>query len=329
MTIASSSVIERKKNVFNFYDYHEAQDDFYNEIVSGLSLNPKTLSPKFLYDEYGSQLFSAICETPEYYPTRTEQAIIESNIEAIASNIGTDCLIIEPGSGSCEKVKTLLTTLNPVAYMPLDISKEYLRQTAEQVSQEFPFIEIHAACVDYTSPFSVPEFNTDAHKVAFYPGSSIGNFDPEHARSFLVNLAQTIGKGGGLLIGVDRKKDVEILNKAYDDSAGVTASFNKNLLSRINSELDANFDLSKFSHHACYNDKLGRVEMHLVSDVDQSITINDLIFSFKKGDSIHTESSYKYSNAEFQQLALGAGFKAIEVWSDAEELFSVYYFEVE
>ncbi len=329
MTIAINSVLDRKKNVFNFYDYHQAQDNFYDEIVDGLSQNPKILSPKFLYDEQGSQLFTAICETPEYYPTRTEQGIIESNIEAIANNIGTDCLIIEPGSGSCEKVKTLLTTLNPVAYMPLDISREYLRQTAEQVSKEFPFIEIHAACVDYTSPFSVPEFNTNAHTVAFYPGSSIGNFDPEHASSFLLNLAQTIGQGGGLLIGVDRKKDVEILNKAYDDSAGVTASFNKNLLIRINRELDANFDLEKFSHRACYNDTLGRVEMHLVSEVDQSVMINDHLFSFWQGESIHTESSYKYSIAEFQQLAHGAGFKAIEVWTDAQELFSVYYFEVE
>ncbi len=329
MTLSLDTAIQRKENVFNFYDYHDHQDDFLNEVISSLSQNPRTLSPKYFYDETGSRLFNDICETSDYYPTRTEKAIIENNINAIAQYIDTGCVLIEPGSGSCEKVETLLNALEPLAYMPLDISGKYLKEVAKQVSLDFPTIEIHAACVDYTSPFSIPDFRKDVRRVAFYPGSSIGNFIPEHASSFLSNLAETLGTGGGLLIGVDLKKEVDILERAYNDSAGVTSAFNKNLLTRINDELDANFDLSLFNHRAHYNEGHGRVEMHLISEAQQTVNIAGESFEFNQGDTIHTESSYKYSIPEFQLMAKEVGFKSVDVWTDESALFSVHYFEVE
>jgi len=325
---SQSTQTKTSSNSIRFYDYHPEQANFHQEVVAGLNTLPKSIAPKFFYDEKGSQLFDAICDTQEYYPTRTEMAILEKYSSQIGNHIGEDCLLIEPGSGSSQKVRILLDTINPKAYMPLDISKDYLRLAAENVADEFPWLEVHAACVDYTSPFPLPPFARQGRKVAFFPGSSIGNFDPEHAIDFLQHLASMLNYDGGLLIGVDLKKDVEILNAAYNDNLGATAAFNQNLLTRMVDELGANFDLSKYHHHAFYNQQLGRIEMHLVSNETHTVTIGDNNFVINKDETIHTESSYKYTIEEFQALASKAGFNAVDVWTDAQQLFSVHYFEV-
>ncbi len=311
-----------------FYDYHPEQSDFYSEVVVGLQATPKVIPPKFFYDEVGSQLFEQICQLPEYYPTRTEQQILASNAGEIANIIGTHSYILEPGCGSCEKIKNLIDTLRPKAYVPMDISKDFLQKSAQAISDEYPWLDVHAACVDFTAPMQLPFCPDNEHKLAFFPGSSIGNFEPKHAKQFLRQVADMVGKGGGMLIGVDLKKEEQLLRDAYNDDAGVTAEFNLNLLTRINDELDANFDLEHFDHHAFYNADIGRIEMHLVSQKSQKIKVGDQLIDFTEGESIHTENSYKYTIKEFQQLASNAGFIPVDVWTDEQELFSVHYFEV-
>lgn len=327
----STILIENKNDDSRlyFYDYHPEQANFQEEVIKGMSVTPRALAPKFFYDEKGSQLFDAICETQEYYPTITEMAILEDNLEEIAKLIGDDCLLIEPGSGSSQKVRIILDEINPKAYMPMDISKDYLCNAAGDVASEYPWLEVHAACVDYTRPFPLPPCHETARKVAFFPGSSIGNFDPKHAITFLKNLALILQPDGGLLIGVDLKKDTQILNAAYNDNEGMTAEFNQNLLTRISNELDAELDVKKFSHHAFYNESLSRIEMHLVSKEEHTVSINGQDFDFLKDESIHTESSYKYTIEEFQSLAKQAGFTPVKAWTDEENLFSVHYFEIQ
>ncbi len=329
MTTTSIHRKEDNTSSIYFYDYHPEPVDFHKEVINGMASSPRVLAPKFFYDEKGSQLFDAICETLEYYPTRTELSILEQNIDEIAEYIGEDCLLIEPGSGSSQKVRLILDTINPIAYMPMDISKDYLRLAAEDVASGYPWLEVHAACVDYTRDFSLPPCHQHARKVAFFPGSSIGNFEPEQAITFLRHLSRILQAGGGLLIGVDLKKDIDTLNAAYNDNAGMTAAFNQNLLTRISNELNADFDVEKFHHHAFYNKKLGRIEMHLVSNEEHTVSIDQHRFKFKKNESIHTESSYKYTVDEFQMLAEKAGFKSIKAWTDADDLFSVHYFEMD
>jgi len=328
MTTATSNNQLNTKNAIQFYDYHPTQADLLDEVIKGMANTPRSIAPKFFYDKKGSQLFDAICETTEYYPTRTEMMILEQNIDEIAEHFGEDCLLIEPGSGSSQKVRVMLDAINPTAYMPLDISKDYLKIAAQDVASEYPWLEVHAACVDYTSPFPLPPCHQKSRKVAFFPGSSIGNFDPKHAIEFLTHLAQMLQSGGGLLIGVDLKKNKDILDAAYNDNAGVTAAFNQNLLTRISDELEADFDLEKFHHHAFYNEQLGRIEMHLVSNETHTVSIAGYHFEFKKDETIHTESSYKYTIDEFQLLAKKAGFKPVNVWTDVDNLFSVHYFEI-
>lgn len=310
-----------------FYDYHPEQSDFYGEVVTGLQATPKVIPPKFFYDEIGSNLFEQICQLPEYYPTRTEQKILSRNAREIAKIVGTHSYILEPGCGSCEKIKILLETLKPKAYVPMDISKDFLQKSAQAISDAYPWLDVHAACVDFTAPMELPFCPDNENKLAFFPGSSIGNFEPKHAKQFLSQVVDMVGEGGGMLIGVDLKKDEQLLRDAYNDNAGVTAEFNLNLLSRINEELDANFNLDHFNHHAFYNAEVGRIEMHLVSQKSQKITVGDHIIDFSKGESIHTENSYKYTVKEFQQLASDAGFMPVQVWTDADQLFSVHYFE--
>jgi len=329
MTTTQQENIQNDQTSISFYDFHPEITDLQEEVINGMNKFPRSIAPKFFYDEKGSQLFDAICETSEYYPTRTEMTILEQNIDEIAEHVGEDCLLIEPGSGSSQKVRVMLDAVNPKAYMPLDISKDYLKLAAKDVASEFPWLDVHAACVDYTSPFPLPPCHKKARKVAFFPGSSIGNFDPEHAVKFLSNLANVLESDGGLLIGVDLKKDINILNAAYNDNEGVTAAFNENLLTRISDELDATFDTEKFHHHAFYNKKLGRIEMHLVSEEAHTVSIGEHNFEFKKDETIHTESSYKYTINEFQALAKEAGFSAINVWTDTDDLFSVHYFEID
>lgn len=311
-----------------FYDHHPQPANFYREVVDGLRARPRRVPPKFFYDERGSRLFDRICRTPEYYPTRTELAILQARAAEIAERVGTGCVLVEPGSGSCEKVQPLLEDLRPAAYVPVDISGEHLRAAAARVSQTYPWLEVCAACADFTVPLRLPPAVGEGRRVAFFPGSSIGNFDPEAAVGFLGNLAEMVGPGGGLLIGVDLKKDPAVLDAAYNDAEGVTAAFNLNLLERINRELDGDFRPERFRHHAFYNAARGRVEMHLVSECDQVVRVDGHRFGFAAGEGIHTESSYKYTVEEFRALGRRAGYAPVAVWTDADGLFSVHYLQV-
>jgi dimethylhistidine N-methyltransferase len=315
-------------NRVEFYDFHPALADIKQEVLAGLGSGQKNISPKFFYDEIGSKLFDAICDAPEYYPTRTEQNIITDNMDEIVDCIGQNCILVEPGSGSSQKVCSLLDNLEPTAYMPMDISRQHLINAANRIANEYDWLDVHAACVDYTAPFDMPHDIPNARKVVFFPGSSIGNFEPADAVTFLKLVAKMVGKDGGLLIGVDLKKHHEILNPAYNDAAGVTAAFNLNLLTRINRELGADFDLLGFSHTAFYNEQLGRIEMHLISEREQQVKLEDTTFNFAEGETIHTESSYKYSIDEFVSLAKKAGFESKQVWTDDKKLFSVHYFNL-
>ncbi len=309
----------------SFYDYHPEPLDYYKEILLGLNKPQPSLSPKFFYDKRGSELFDAICESPEYYVTRTEIGILKENIEEISQLITSDCLLIEPGSGSSEKVTILLDAVRPKAYMPMDISKEYLKASAARIANIYKWLEVHAACVDYTTSIEFPAELKEINKVAFFPGSTIGNFEPDEAIMFLKRIGDLVDYNGGLLIGVDLKKDTDVLNKAYNDASGFTADFNLNVLNHINRELDADFDLTQFRHHAKYNEEYGRIEMYLISKTNQQVSVKDNLFEFMEGDSLHTEYSYKYSVEEFQQLAAEAGYRAEKCWTDAGKLFSVHY----
>jgi dimethylhistidine N-methyltransferase len=312
-------------DAIRFYDYEPSSGDFLGEVLAGLARKPAVIPPKFFYDAEGSRLFDAICETPEYYPTRTEMRILRDNADAIAARIGPECLLVEPGSGSSEKVRLLLHALRPQAYVPMDISRDHLLAAARRVAAEHPWLDVHAACIDFTAPLTLPYRPAGVPAVAFFPGSSIGNFEPAAAVDFLRNLRDMVGKGGGLLIGVDLKKAPALLEAAYNDAAGVTAAFNRNLLTRINRELGGDFIPEQFSHRAFYNPMRGRVEMHLVSRCEQVVSLAGQHFCFAAGDSIHTESSYKYELAEFQTLARSAGFTPDGVWTDSEGLFSVHF----
>lgn len=307
-----------------FTDLHPKPADMRAEVIAGLSGVRKWLPPKYFYDQRGSRLFDAITELPEYYPTRTEIGILEQHAPEIAQLIGYDKLLVELGSGSSSKVRILLEALKPAIYMPVDISREHLIQSASALAQRFTQLEIHAVCADYTSPFALPESADGRIRAAFFPGSSIGNFEPNEARRFLRTIGGSVGAGGRLLIGVDLIKDESILNAAYNDAQGVTADFNTNLLRRINRELDADFDLGGFRHHAYYNRAESRIEMHLVSLADQRVNLTGTGFVFLEGESIHTESSYKYSIDGFHALAGDAGFAVDGVWTDANDYFSVH-----
>ncbi|HHJ17272.1 MAG TPA: L-histidine N(alpha)-methyltransferase [Gammaproteobacteria bacterium] len=308
----------------HFHDFHPALADFRSEVLAGLAQAPKQLSPKFFYDYQGSRLFEAITELPEYYPTRTEIGILERHGESIAEFLGRDCLLLELGSGSSRKIRVLLDALQPAAYMPVDISREHLLGSAQALVADYPSLEVHAACADYSQDFELPHYPEDLPRAAFFPGSSIGNFEPAAACELLQRVADHLGEGGRLLVGVDLQKDSELLHAAYNDAQQVTAAFNLNLLERINRELDADFDLDRFSHHAFYNETEGRVEMHLVSQCRQTVSVAGERFEFAEGETIHTENSYKYSVEGFLRLAQQAGFTSDQVWTDEQQLFSVH-----
>ena len=308
----------------SFHDLHPTADDLAADVLRGFSQPQKAIPPKYFYDAEGSRLFDAITELPEYYPTRTETAMLRAYADEIAHKAGTGHLLVEPGSGSCTKARILFEGLQPCAYVPMDISRDHLRLAAQEVAVEFPWLEVHAACTDFTRLMTLPPNSPEGRRLAFFPGSSIGNFDPDAAVDFLGMIADMVGPGGQLLIGVDLKKDKAVLEAAYDDAQGVTAAFNLNLLARINRELGANFDLAQWQHKALYNEVPGRIEMHLVSRVAQQVSLQGRPFRFAEGETIHTENSYKYSAAEFRDLASRAGFTTDTVWLDADQLFSLH-----
>jgi dimethylhistidine N-methyltransferase len=309
---------------FHFHDLNPEPDDFHKDVIAGLSQGAKRLSPKFFYDERGSQLFDAITRLTEYYPTRTEIGLLRRYGHDMAAMLGHDCLLYELGAGSDTKIRVLLEALHPQAYAPIDISPQPLRLSAGAIAHDHPQLEVHAICTDYSKPLALPGVFDAERRAAFFPGSSIGNFDPAQARELLRRIAKLLGPDGRLLIGVDLKKSPSRLHAAYNDSEGVTAEFNLNLLKRINRELDADFDVAAFRHRAFYNETLGRIEMHLVSTVPQRVRIDGRRFEFQAGESIHTENSYKFSVDEFLTLAAQAGMASVRVWRDDEALFSIH-----
>lgn len=296
------------------------------EVLDGLRKKQKSLPSKFFYDERGSELFEEITQLDEYYPTRTEYRIMYDHIEDIVSVIGPESVIIEPGSGSSKKVRLLLDHLPDIAaYIPVEISQEYLSQVVNELQNEYPELVIKPVCADYTQPFQLPKINRPFEfYVVFYPGSTIGNFQPKEAQHFLQMLSGFMVPGGGLLIGVDLKKDKDTLEAAYNDSQGITSAFNKNMLVRLNRELDADFDVDHFTHKAIYNEAKGRIEMHLVSDKRQTVHVSNEMFQFDEGETIHTENSYKYSPEDFKAL-VGDWFEVKKVWTDDDKLFSMQY----
>ncbi len=303
---------------------------FLEEALAGLQAKQKTLPCKYFYNQYGSQLFDQICDLPGYYPTRTEAGIMADNISGMASVFGPDCLLIEYGSGSSTKTRILLDHLPHLAgYVPMDISREHLHQTAESLALAYPHLEILPLCADYTAPFELPQASRPAlSRVVYFPGSTIGNFHRPEAAAFLCRIAEVCGPGGGLLIGVDLRKSAQILEPAYNDAQGVTAAFNLNLLHRMNLELSADFDVENFAHHAFYNEEVGRIEMHLRSLQAQTVYLGGQAIPFDQGETIWTECSYKYSLPEFAAVAASAGFEVRQVWTDREQKFSVQYLTV-
>jgi len=304
---------------------------FLADALAGLKSFPKTLPCKYFYDKRGSELFDRICELPEYYPTRTEAAIMQEHIDEVAAVFGPDTLLIEYGSGSSTKTRILLDHLpNLGGYVPVDISREHLYRTAESLTAAYPSLNILPLCADYTQKFSVPDVKYRvSSRVIYFPGSTIGNFHRHEAKVFLAGIADICGPGGGLLIGVDLRKPRQALEAAYSDSQGVTAAFNLNMLARMNCEIGADFALDGFAHSAFYDEEIGRIEMHLVSLSAQTVRIGGQTIDFAKDETVWTECSYKYSLSEFSRLADSAGFCVRRVWTDADEKFSVQFLTVD
>jgi dimethylhistidine N-methyltransferase len=304
-----------------------ARDRMLAEVLAGLRRRRKRLPCKYFYEAEGSRLFDRICELDEYYLTRTELAIMHRHAGEMAAAIGGRATLIEYGSGSSTKTRVLLDRLEaPAAYVPIDISGEHLRQSAASLARAYRHVDVIPVCADYTTHFHLPEAGTHAaRRVVYFPGSTIGNFEPDDAIAFLRGVARVCGRGGGLLIGVDLKKDPATLHAAYNDARGVTAAFNLNLLARLNRDLGADFDLRAFAHYAFYNPRKGRVEMHLVSQASQDVHVGGETIAFGEGESVFTESSYKYTLPSFAELAAAAGFKPGHVWTDAQRRFSVHY----
>ena len=317
----------RKSDKVVFRNEHPDLSHSREEILAGLQTTQKTVNPKWFYDEYGSQLFDQITRLPEYYPTRTEVAILTENREQISARCGHGCLFIEPGSGSSEKVRILLDTLQPAAYVPMDISADFLQSAALELGGEYPWLDIYAVCADFNQGWSFLDALPAGKRVVFYPGSTIGNLEPKLAAEFLIRVRDMMGENGGALVGVDTHKSTDRLNAAYNDSQGVTAKFNLNVLRRLNEVMNAEFEEDSFRHHAFYNTEVRRIEMHLVSEREQSVRCNGGTVEFALGESLHTESSYKYTPQSFAALVEAAGLKLAQSWMDADELFSVHYLE--
>jgi len=301
-------------------------ETFLRDVVSGLQRPQKEIPCKYFYDKRGSELFDQICELPEYYPTRTEISIMHSSGTQMAEKVGPGRLVVEYGSGSSLKTRILLDHLEePAGYVPIDISGEHLEDSVAALRHEYPGLNVHPICADYTVPIDLPS-EPDSAPLVFFPGSTIGNFTPSEAVDFLKRTCELVGPSGGALVGVDLKKDKDRLEQAYDDADGVTAEFNRNVLHRMKRELDADLQTDAFEHRAVYNEDQGRVEMHLVSLSDQDVRVaGEHTFRLEEGETIRTECSYKYHVEEFADLANAAEFEVEEVWIDPDQLFSVQY----
>ena len=311
-------------------DLEPASEDFLAEVIAGLRHVPRSLPCKYFYDERGAKLFLKICELPEYYITRTETELLRRHGSEMAESIGANAELIGFGTGAGLKARMLLEHLDrPIAYVPVDISKQRLTSSAAELSRAMPNLDILPVCGDYLKPLRLPTSRRKPDHIAVYfPGSTIGNLEPEVAANFLRRVCRLCGKEGGLIIGVDLQKDRRLLEAAYNDSAGVTAEFNLNLLVRANRELGANFDLPFWRHQAIYSERHGRIEMHLVNDSGQVVIVGDKEFYFLPGEKIITEFSYKYTQEQFVRLAVSAGFKLARVWTDPKQWFAVFHFTV-
>jgi dimethylhistidine N-methyltransferase len=325
----SEKVMENvSEAIYEFYDRLPATADMRDEVVTGLQAQRKMIPPKYFYDEAGSKLFEKITHLDEYYLTRTEMKLFDENSESIAAAIGEGGALIEYGSGSSRKIRKLLESARPRAYVPVDISRDHLQQNARQLHEDFPWLNVYPTCADFTQTFKLPDAVESLQKTGFFPGSSIGNFDPAAAKEFLATVGRTLGAGAQMLVGVDRKKPADILESAYNDAAGVTAQFNLNVLSHINNALGADFDLQGFSHQAHYSAEEGCIKMYLVSGRRQTVNIDGTQIDFQKDERIHTENSHKYDRAELYSLADEANFDVAATWSDPNEWFSVYLLTV-
>ena len=306
-----------------------SRQDFERDLLNALSQTNKHISPKYFYDVKGSLLFDQICDLPEYYPTRTELLILKKHAEDIAKHMGAKAELIELGAGSLTKVRFLLRKMDsPISFLPMDISGEHLNAAAKELSFEFPKLNIKPIVADYSKDWSLPPCMQEAQRrIAFFPGSTIGNFSPHEVQEFFANCVEHL-PGGALLLGVDLLKAPNIIHQAYNDAQGVTASFNLNLLVRANKELNSNFDLAQFSHWAFYNAPMHRIEMHLVSMKKQEIKIDKQIFTLEEGETLHTENSYKFSLDSIQKIAMSQGLDVGPVWTDPKRWFGLIWFNI-
>ena len=312
---------------YRFIDFPSARDDFRADVLAGLSASPKSIPPKYFYDEAGCRLFEAICQQPEYVLTRTETELMRYNMAEITAAISAIDCIIEPGAGDCTKVRLLIDALQPKQLVVIDIAGVALAAAAESLAQAYPALDVTALGMDFIHDLAaaMPHL-PEGRRLVYYPGSSIGNFSPAEATALLAQFKQLAGSNGQLLIGFDLKKNPVQLHEAYNDAAGVTAAFNLNLLTRLNRELDADFDLAQFSHYAFYNPTAGRIEMHLASLCAQTVYVAGNAFSFAPGDTLHTENSYKYRADEFSELASAAGWQLVQHWDQggfATQLYQI------
>ncbi|NIP30763.1 MAG: L-histidine N(alpha)-methyltransferase [Candidatus Dadabacteria bacterium] len=316
-----------QNNLARKLNFFPEEEKLQKEVINSLSKTQKELSCKFFYDEYGSKLFDQIVDLEEYYLTRTEHLIMTEHIDEISDFIGERCVLVEPGSGSSNKVRLLLDNLkNTSAYIPIDISDYYLAESASRLSLIYPGINIIPIIADYTQPFNLPDFKFEYENIViYYPGSTIGNFKPDDARQFLKRLNDMCNRDNKLLIGIDLKKNKDIIERAYNDKEGITKKFNLNILNNLNNKIGSDFNINKWEHVAFYNEKEGRIEMHLKSLENQDVRINGCFINFKKGETVHTENSYKYSIDQFSDL-VSEFYDLEKYWVDKDKKFGILLF---
>jgi len=309
---------------YGFFDRKPVTQDSREELLQSLGDSPKWVSAKYFYDQRGSRLFEEITRLPEYYLTRTEMALFAAHSTELGDVIGDGTCLVEYGSGSSAKIRRLLETARPNAYVPIDISRDHLEHNAKELHGDYPWLNVYPTCADITREVALPEPVAGLRRVGFFPGSSIGNFEPETAAKFLRNTVTTLGKGGHLILGVDRKKDPAVLEAAYNDSAGVTAEFNLNLLNHLNLLLQADFRPENFIHRACYDEALGCIQMFLEARVEHEVGVAGQRIHFDAGERLHTENSFKYDSEEVAVIAEKGGYRVADMWTDAKQNFGVF-----
>ena len=308
---------------------HVADTEFLDDVVEGLSRSPgeRRIPSRYLYDEKGCELFEAICDTPEYYPTRTELAIMRRDARTMADVCGPNCRLIELGSGASIKTQMLLDELeSPASYVPVDIAPEYLIPSVEKLKERYPDLDIAPICANFAEPFDLPESGDESRTVFYFPGSTIGNFTRAEAVRLMIRMRRMAGQDGGILMGMDLKKRTDLLEAAYNDAAGITAQFTGNLVARLQRDLDAEIDPDQFEHLARYNAEVGRIEIYLKSTSSQTIRIGDHCFDVDDGELINTEYSYKYSLEDVREMAADAGLAVTHAWLDELNWFGVFFF---